>query len=192
MHYEKIEGILQDIEEKQVDIAGGSVIGIVLSCLNSLIKYICNLTIGKKNYIEVEEQVKEILEQAEMLKQEALKAIDKDKEVLEEILQNYRKRREFPEKYQKANKKAVEFCMDVTQNALKTLQLSEKISQVGNRMLSSDFKICCYYAYASVESSIVNVEINLEGLEDENYKTKIKKKCREIYKEARIIKEKMC
>ena len=188
MYNEKLEPILEDLENKEIEIAGGSVVGMVLSELNSLIKYICNLTIGKKKYADVEEEVIKIKEEAENLKKEVLQIIDKDKEVLEKILSSYKTRKEEPEKYQETNKQAVEFCMKVTEKALETLKLTNKISKIGNQMLSSDFKICSYYGMASVEASIVNVKINLESIEDEQYKFETKLKYLKIHSDAELIK----
>lgn len=188
MYNEKLEPILEDIENKDVEIAGGSVVGMVLSELNSLIKYICNLTIGKKKYADVEEEVIKIKEDAENLKNDVLQIIDKDKEILEKILEAYKTRKEEPEKYQKVNKCAVEFCMEVTAKALETLKLANRISKVGNKMLSSDFKICAYYGMASVEASIVNVKINLDSIEDEQYKFETKLKYLKMHTDAELIK----
>ena len=44
MYNEKLNPILADLENKEVEIAGGSVVGMVLSTINSLIIYISNLT----------------------------------------------------------------------------------------------------------------------------------------------------
>ncbi len=188
MYNEKLKPILEDIENKDVEIAGGSVVGMVLSELNSLIKYICNLTIGKKKYLDVEEEVIKIKEDAENLKNDVLQIIDKDKEILEKILEAYKTRKEEPEKYQEANKRAVEFCIEVTEKALETLKLANRISNVGNKMLSSDFKICAYYGMASVEASIVNVKINLDSIEDEQYKFETKLKYLKMLNTAELIK----
>lgn len=189
MYNEKLKPILEDLESKEIEIAGGSVVGMVLSELNSLIKYICNLTKNKERYLNVQDEVIKIEEEAEKLKLQALSTIDKDKEVLEEILKAYKIRKENPDEYEKVNKWAVEFCLEVTQLALDTLNLSNKISKIGNRMLSSDFKICCYYGFASVEASIVNIKINLDSIEDKNYKDEIRNKYLEMYKDAEIIKQ---
>ena len=180
-------GIIQ--ENKDIELAGGSVVAMVLSELNSLIKYICNLTLGKKKYEDVQTEVISIKNEAEILKNDVLEIIDKDKEILEEILNSYKIRKENPIKYQEVNKKAVDFCMKVTKKALETLKLTNRISKVGNKMLSSDFKICGFYGFASVESSIVNVKINLASIQDEQYKTKIREEYLLIYEEARKIKE---
>lgn len=188
MYKDKINDILLDLENKEIDIAGGAVVGMVLSITNSLIKYISNLTIGKKKYLEVQKEIESILFDAEELKQNTLRIIDKDKEILEEILSAYKLRRENVENYNNVNKKAVEFCMQVVDMAFETLKLTERISKVGNRMLVSDFKVCASYSYASVESAIVNVNINLDSIDSNRYKTEIKNKCDIILKKAEKIK----
>ena len=184
MYNEKIKPILEDLENKEIDIAGGSVVGMVLSTVNSLIKYISNLTINKKKYEEVQEGVKEILDKAEILKGKSLQVIDEDRKVLENILKAYKARKENEEKYQQECKKATEFCLKVLDLAFDTLSLADEISKVGNRMLASDFKICKYYAFASVQSAIVNVEINVNSVNDKNYKKTVKNRCETTLEQA--------
>lgn len=176
MYLEKIEDILNDVENKDTEIAGGAVVGIILSTINSLIIYISNLTIGKKKYFDVQEEVKEIIEQANNLKIIAMKSIDKDKEILEEILLAYKNRKENPKRYQNICIKATEFSIDVIETAYKTMNLSKEISKVGNKMLESDFNICKYYAEASIKASKENYYINFNSIEDINCKEKVKEK----------------
>ena len=180
MYSEKIEPILEDLENKELEIAGGSVVGIVLATVNSLVKYIANLTLGKKSYEDVQDKIRRILEKAEYLKEMSLEAIDKDKEILEEILDVYKIKKENEEQYQKVCRKATDFCMKVVEIAEDTLKISNEVSKVGNKMLESDFKICKYYAIASVKSAIVNVEINAKYIRDDKYKTEIETRCMEI------------
>ena len=61
MYSEKMQSILNDLENKETEIAGGSVVGMVLATTNSLIKYIANMTIGKNKYEDVQDKVIEIL-----------------------------------------------------------------------------------------------------------------------------------
>ena len=185
MYGEKLEPILNDLENKNIELAGGSIVGMVIATVNSLIKYISNLTLGKKKYEDVQEKIKEILYNAEKLKLEALDIVDKDKDFLEEILKAYKVRKEDKSQYERACRQSVEFCMKGVELAFKTLKLSDEISKVGNKMLSSDFKICKYYSFASIESAIVNVDINLDSVNDDNYKENIKKQYNEILKNAR-------
>ena len=187
MYCEKLKPILEDLENKEIELAGGCVVGMVLAELNSLIKYICNLTLGKKKYENVKDEIIKIKEDADTLKNEVLQIIDEDKKIVEEILDGYKIRHEEPFKYQNVNKKAVEFCMEVTKKSLEILKLTNRISKIGNQMLSSDFKICGFYGLASVEASIVNVKTNLDSIEDEEYKLDVRLKCLKIYNEAQII-----
>ena len=183
---EKLEPILNDIENKDIELAGGAIVGIELSTINSLIKYISNLTINKKNYENVQEKVKEILTRAESLKTKSLEIIDKDVETLNNILSSYKTRKENEQKYEETCKKSTEFCMEVLNIANDTLILSDEISKVGNKMLSSDFKICKYYAIASVHSALENIYINLQQVKDEEYKIEISNKCTKILESMNV------
>lgn len=184
MYNDKLKPILSDLESKEIEIAGGGVVGIVLSTINSLIKYIGNLTVNKKNYEDVQDKINEILDKANDLKNKSLNVIDDDKNILEEILSSYKTRKDDMDKYIEVCKKSVEFCEYVLNIAFETLKLSCEISEVGNRMLASDFKICKYYSYASIKSAVVNVNINLESITDEKYKEKVIKRCNKILKET--------
>lgn len=187
MYFEKLMPILNDIENKEIDVAGGSVVSMVLSITNSLINYICNLTKDKKKYAGVRDEVIKIQEEAKELQQKNLISIDKDEKILRKILEAYKSRNETPEKLEKVYIESAEFCIEVTENALKTLILAKKISEVGNQMLKSDFKICMLYAYTSVQASLENVKINVESISDEEYRNNLKSKCEYIYKQAKNI-----
>lgn len=187
MYYEKLMPILSDLESKDTEIAGGSVVSMVLSIVDALIDYICNLTKDKKNYENVREEVLKIKQESEDLRRKSLEAIDQDEKILKEILAAYKKRKEEPEKLEEVSKKSAEFCIEVTENALNTLKLAKRISQVGNRMLSSDFKICTMYAYTSVEAGIENVKINIGSIKDEIYKNTLTEKYKKLYEEAKNI-----
>ena len=188
MYFEKLTPILNDIENKDIDVAGGSVVSMVLAITNSLINYTCNLTKDKKKYEDVRDEVLKIDEQAKKLQQKNLIAIDKDEEILRKMLQAYKNRKEEPEKLEQIYMESAEFCVSVTENALETLKLAEQISKIGNRMLASDFKICMLYAYTSVEASLENVKINIDSIKDEEYRNKLEVKCEELYVEAKKIK----
>ena len=187
MYYEKLIPILSDLESKDIEVAGGGVVPMVLSIINALIDYTCNLTKDKKNYENVREEVLKIKKESEELRKNTLEAIDQDEKILKEILEGYKKRKEEPEKLEEISQKSAEFCLSVTENALNTLKLSKRISKVGNRMLSSDFKICIMYAYTSVEASIENVKINVASIKDEAYKKAITEKYEKLYEEAKNI-----
>ena len=187
MYYEKLLPILSDLENKEVEIAGGSVVCMVLSITNALIDYICNLTKDKKNYENVRDEVLIIKKESEKLRKKSLEAIDQDEKIFKEILVGYKKRKEEPERLEEISKKSAEFCLSVTENALNTLRLAKRISQIGNKMLSSDFKICIMYAYTSVQAGIENVKINIDSVEDKEFKREMIKKYEMINSQAKKL-----
>ena len=73
LYNEKIRPILDDLENPEIELAGGSAVGMVLSITDSLISYICNLTIGKKKYENVQDEVIKIKKEAEVLRERRLK-----------------------------------------------------------------------------------------------------------------------
>ena len=187
MYYEKLMPILSDLESKDTEIAGGSMVSMVLSIVDALIDYICNLTKDKKSYENVRDEVIKIKLESEELRKKSLEAIDQDEKILKEILEGYKKRKEEPEKLEEICKKSAEFCLSVTENAVKTLKLAKRISEIGNRMLSSDFKICKMYAYTSVEAGIENVKINVDSVKDEKFRIDMTKKYEELYIQAKEL-----
>ena len=58
---------------------------------------------------------------------------------------------------------------------------------MGNKMLSSDFKICIMYAYTSVQAGIENVKINIDSVEDEEFKREMIKKYEKIIIQAKEL-----
>ena len=175
MSRKKFEDILLDIENPEIHFAGGSVVGFALSITNALIIYISNLTIGKKKYECVQNQVEAILKKAKELKKKSVEIIYEDKNILDKILFAYKRKEDDEEKYKKVLKGAVEFGMDVLKVSFDTYELSEKIEKVGNKMLASDFKICKYYSIASIKSAVENVKVNLNDMNDNEYKDSIEK-----------------
>ena len=187
MYSNKIEEILLDLEDGHTHLAGGSAVGMVISIINSLIKYIANLTLGKKKYEDVQEKIQEILNNAEFLKKDAMNVIDEDKTILENILNSYKLRKENEDIYQKSLKDAVDFGIEVLNIAFKTLKISDEISKVGNKMLESDFKICKYYSYASIQASMENIKINIKEINDITYKNNVEEKYKKILKDAELL-----
>lgn len=184
-----VDIFLEDLADKEVEMGGGSLIGLNLASVCSLICYIANLTIGKKKYINVQKEAQNILDEATSLKELTVELIDKDKEVLEEILMTYKLREEAKEEYEEALVKAVDFSLEVLEKSVEVLNLVNRISKIGNLMLVSDFEIGAYMAYAAVESSVTNVKINLMNIEDENYVEKMKNKYLDVLESAYQIKE---
>ncbi|MCJ7806528.1 MAG: cyclodeaminase/cyclohydrolase family protein, partial [Clostridia bacterium] len=119
--------------------AMGGAIGMALSNM------VGNLTVGKKKFAEVEDEVRALLEQGSKII-EAMKAlVDKDAEVFEPLSKAYGLPRETPE--QIAHKeKVMEECsiaacsvpMEIMRKAYAGIKIHQRMGQIGTKLAISD------------------------------------------------------
>jgi formiminotetrahydrofolate cyclodeaminase len=150
MYSEKsIQEFLDDLSSSNSIPGGGSAAALSGALNAAVISFIANLTIDKEKYKEVEAEAKEILAESEELKKEMLLMIDQDSRILSDILDSYKAGDK--NKVKTVCQDAVEFSMDMTKKAVRLMRLSLEISEIGNRMLASDFEVAAYIGDAAVE-----------------------------------------
>lgn len=182
-----IEEFLNNLSSKNSTPGGGSAAALTGALNAAIISFIAKLTIGKEEYKKVETETKEILAESEELKREMLIMIDQDSEILSQILNNYKENDQ--NKIKKTCQNAVEFSMDMAKKAVRLMRLTLEISEIGNRMLASDFEVAAYIGDAAVGSAIANIKINLQNLEDGEYKENVKKEYLKLKKESSKLKK---
>jgi len=182
-----IEEFLNELSSKNSIPGGGSAAALSGALNAAVISFIANLTVGKQKYQDVEAEAREILVESEELKREMLLMIDQDSKILSDILDSYKAGDQ--EKVRSVCQDAVEFSMDMTKKAVRLMRLSLEISEIGNRMLASDFEVAAYIGDAAVGSAIANVKINLKNLDNEEYKANIKKEYLKLKDESSRLKE---
>jgi formiminotetrahydrofolate cyclodeaminase len=69
------------------------------------------------------------------------------------------------------------------------MRLSLEISEIGNRMLASDFEVAAYIGDAAVGSAIANIKINLKSLDDQEYIEHTQKEYKKLKEESSNLKE---
>ncbi|TDO92191.1 formimidoyltetrahydrofolate cyclodeaminase [Halanaerobium saccharolyticum] len=182
-----IEEFLNELSSNNSIPGGGSAAALSGALNASVISFIANLTVGKEKYQDVEAEAREILLESEELKREMLLMIDQDSKILSDILDSYKARDQ--EKVKSVCQDAVEFSMDMTKKAVRLMRLSLEISEIGNRMLASDFEVAAYIGDAAVGSAIANVKINLKSLDNEEYKSNIKNEYLKLKDESSRLKK---
>lgn len=188
MYPEKsINQFLDDLSSKNSIPGGGSAAALTGAVTASVVSFISNLTIGKKKYKDVEPEAKEILEKSTKLTEELANMIDEDSQILDEILQTYKKGDK--QALLDVSRKAVDFSMDMTKKCVEIMELALHISKIGNRMLASDFEVAAYLGDAAVNSAIANVKINLGNIKDEDYVSEIKKSYTELSNKSEELKK---
>ncbi len=152
---------------------------------------VSNLTVGKKEYENVQKDVKKIALDAQSLKDEFLRAVDLDTLAFNKLMEAYRLPKKTEEQKQQraqaveeALKEATLVPFGVLEKSIEALNLAKEISLKGNKNSLSDAGVAGLTAQAAAEGAYYNIEINLPNLEDSEFKSKIKKQAASLKKKA--------
>jgi len=170
---------------------GGSVAALAGSLAAALSGMVANLTIGKRGYEEVQEEMKEILERAKELKDKLLEDIDKDSKAFDKVMDAFKMPKDTDEEkerrkeaIQSALKEAALVPLEVAKDAEKIFDLAEKVIVKGNKNAVTDGAVSCMMARTAILSALLNVKINLASIKDEEFVNKVSKEVAELEERA--------
>ena len=159
---------------------GGGAAALVGAIGMALGNMVGNLTVGKKKYKDVEAEVYEIMEKATKLQQDLLSMVDGDAEVFGEVAKVYRMPKNTDEEkaareeaMEKALKHACSVPMDIIKAALEAIKLQARLGEIGSIMALSDVGVGVLCLKAALISGKLNVIINLNGIKDESFVSKV-------------------
>jgi len=175
---------------------GGSVAALVGSLGAALLCMVGNFTIGKPKYKSVEKDVKEILAEADKLKESLFVLIREDMEAYEKFSRASQMPKDTPlmrekrkQVLQKTLKEAAEVPWRISQASLQVIELAEKLLPKGNPNLITDVGVGVLLAEAALKSAVLNVKINLSFIKDEEYKDRRSEALEDILSQASQIKD---
>ncbi len=156
---------------------GGSVAALAGAMGAALVSMVCNLTVGKKKYADVEEEIKAILEQSEALRRELLSLLEEDVAAYTRVSEAMKMPRETEEQkaireeaLEKALKEATEVPLRVAEACVRVMDLCRPVAEKGNVNAVSDAGVAVVMAEAGLRSAALNVFINLSWIKDEAFK----------------------
>ncbi len=170
---------------------GGSVSAAAGSLAAALASMVCRLTLGKKKYAEVQDQVTAILSQTDKLKDELYELVQRDAAAFDAVMAAMKLPKETDEQ-QKTRKEAVQKAtvtatrtpLEVMNKSLQALDLAIQIAKIGNVNSVSDAGVGSLMARTAVEGAFYNVQINLPGIEDKVVAEEIDTEARRILEQA--------
>lgn len=170
---------------------GGSTAALCGALAASLASMVANLTVGKKDYQDVQDKVKEIAVKAQAFKDEFLNAVDLDSQAFNNLMTAYRMKRNTDEQnlerekaVEEALKQATLVPMSVLERSVETLELSKEVALHGNKNSISDAGVASLAAQAAAEGAYYNVRINLPNIQDEEFKSNTRKKADSLKKKS--------
>jgi formiminotetrahydrofolate cyclodeaminase len=174
---------------------GGSVAALVGALGAALTSMVCNFTVGKEKYKDVEEEVAEILSKAEELRGDLAELMQVDTEAYGQVSAAYgmprktsNEKKERTVAIQEALKAALEIPLKASMRSYDVLKLNESLVDKGNPNLISDVGVAVALAEAALYSAALNVEINLVSIKDEEFCKGVREKLDPIVAEGTKIK----
>ena len=170
---------------------GGSTAALCGALSSSLSSMVSNLTVGKKEYENVQGEVKKIAVEAQNLKDEFLRAVDLDTIAFNKLMDAYRLSKKTDEQkevrelaVEKALKEATLVPFGVLEMSIEALELAKEIALKGNKNSLSDAGVAGLTAQTSAEGAYYNVKINLPNIQDKEFKSKTGRKAASLKKKA--------
>ncbi|MFQ5905601.1 MAG: cyclodeaminase/cyclohydrolase family protein [bacterium] len=167
---------------------GGSASALSGAIGASLLAMVANLTIGKKKYADVEAEMKEALSRATTLRDEMSALIDEDARSFDAVMAAFKMPRETDDqkkarkgRIEEATKLATETPLRVMRKCLEGIDICSVVARKGNRNSISDAGVASLEFETATKGAMLNVLINLPGIQDESFKERAKTEADSIY-----------
>ena len=155
---------------------GGSVSALSGSLAASLAAMVANLTVGRKKYAEVNDEMEQISARMTEKSAELLTDVDRDAEAYDRVFAAFKLPKETDEQkaarkeaIQRETKYAAEVPMEVARTASALLPMIDAAARRGNSNAVTDATVAMMCARTAVIGALLNVRINLTSITDEAF-----------------------
>ncbi len=188
----KMTEFLDELASDSPAPGGGSVAALTGAAAAALGEMVCSLTEGKKRYMDVQNEIKEIHTELSRLRKKLTDLMDIDTKAFNLVMEAIRMPKETEEEkvkrkeaMQSAFKRAAEVPMETAETSLNVMKLCRKVLEIGNRNALSDAKISVMMSHLAIKGAALNVRINLDSIEDPEFVGNMEKKLQVIEEKAR-------
>jgi formiminotetrahydrofolate cyclodeaminase len=157
---------------------------------------VCNLTLGKKKYAAVQQDITELVEQSEALRHELLGLLEADVEAYTGVSKAYKLPKETDTEkaarsaaIQEALKGATIVPLQIAEACTKVLDLCTPAAEKGNVYAVSDAGVAALMAEAGLRSAALNVLINTHAIKDKDFAGKMEKKLGDLLEGRPALKD---
>lgn len=179
---------------------GGSVAAAAGALAAALTEMVANLTIGKAKYEEAEAEMRELAERGRMIREKLTADIQRDSAsftlymaALKMPKDTEEEREARREAMQNGLKEAARVPLSVAETVAEVFPLAEAAVARGNANAVTDGLVSAMLARTAVLSALLNVKINLGSIRDEEFRSSMEARVRQLEKtameyEAKILK----
>lgn len=187
-------GFLDELAAATVAPGGGSASAFSGAVAAALTAMVARLTIGKKKYTEVEEQMKDILAKAEKLRSDLTVAVDQDAAAFEKVMEAFKLPKDTPEAeeirrqaIETATIQAAQVPLTVARQSVAVMELALQVLSDGNLNAISDAGVAVAQAGAALTGAGYNVRINIPGIQNGDVVQNLKSEIEKLEEQAQVI-----
>ena len=162
---------------------GGGASALVGAVGTALGNMVGSLTVGKKKYADVEDEMWELKAKCDQLQKDFLRLIERDAEVFEPLSKAYGMPRETEEeKAEKASvmeivlKDACSVPMEIMEKCCEAIDLIVEFAAKGSKLAISDAGVGAAFCKAALQGASLNVYINTKSMANREYAEELNKK----------------
>ena len=177
---------------------GGSISALAGALAAALTEMVAGLTIGKKKYAEVEDEMKKAVAPMHEICEHLLDDIKRDSESFDLYMQALTLPKETEEEkaartkaMQDGLKAAIAAPLSVAKRAYEVMPYAEVMVTKGNKTAVTDALVATMMARTAVLGALFNVKINLESIKDEAFVEETAKEAAVIEKNALAYEKKI-
>ncbi len=140
---------------------------------------VCNYTVGKAKYAAVEPDIRELMVQAEELREELLACIDGDAEAFEPLSRAYSIPKDDPtraEVMEACLRKAASVPMRILELSCRGILLHRELAEKGSSLMASDAGTGVVLCWGAMYGAAMNVRVNTKLMSDRNYADELNQK----------------
>lgn len=195
---EKATDFIEDLSSAKPVPGGGGACAAVGAFAAALGMMVANLTVGKKRYADVEDEVKENLARLDELKRRLIVLTDKDAECFEPLSKAYGLPKETQEEIsvkekvlEKALYEASIVPLELMETIIKVMECLEALGEKGSRLAISDVGVGGLFAQAALEGASLNVFINTKLMKNRRQAEKLNRKADALIQEGFVFRERI-
>jgi methenyltetrahydrofolate cyclohydrolase len=170
---------------------GGCTAALNAALAASLTEMVANLTIGRKKFQAVEEEMQKIAQAAGDLRKKMQNDIDKDAQAYQEVLAAFKlpkitdeDKKQRSDAIQQAFKNAASVPLGVARDAVNILDLAARAITNGNPNAVTDGAVAVLAARTAALAAAYNVKINLSAIKDTAFVVELTREIEDLENQA--------
>lgn len=166
---------------------GGSVAALAGALGAALGTMVGNYTVGKKKYADVEDEIRECMEETERIREDLLRLVQADIDAFEPLSKLYGMKAETPEEQAKrdalmedALNASCAIPLEIMRNCGRAIELAGIYAEKGSTLMTSDAGASAIACKGALKAASLNVYINTGSMKDRGRAGQLNAECEEL------------